>query len=121
MPNEVKVQVSSRKIIFDTDNVTFSKKITSAMPADGITMYIPITIIDERNNEVAPLNKNIISYGINTTIEGHLKPEYHSLSPGKYVIEYILSGNVSKGSYIGFDLIDNNSNVYTFGLSEPIQ
>lgn len=121
MPDEVKINVSARKILFDTEKITFSKKIISGAASDGLIMYVPITLIGENNDVLVEMNKTIISYGINTTLIGKLATEQFTLKPGNHILQYKLEGTVTKDTYIGFDLVDLNGNVVPFGLNEPIQ
>lgn len=121
MPNEVKINVSARKILFDTEKITFSKKIISGAASDGLIMYVPITLIGENNDDLVEMNKTIISYGINTTLIGKLSTDQFWLKPGNHILQYKLEGTATKDTYIGFDLIDLNGNVVPFGLNEPIQ
>ena len=121
MPDEVKINVSARKILFDTEKITFSKKIISGAASDGLIMNVPITLIGENNDVLVEMNKTIISYGINTTLIGKLAAEQFRLKPGNHILQYKLEGTATKDTYIGFDLIDLNGNVIPFGLNEPIQ
>ena len=121
MPNEVKVSVNSKKIIFHTENISFSKKISADTPADDIIMSVPVTIIDQNNSIEIPMNKTVQSFGIKTSILGHLKSNQMKLNPGNHVLEYSLTGKATKGTYIGFDLVDLNGNVIPFGIKEPLQ
>jgi hypothetical protein len=120
MPNEVKVIVNSKKIIFHTEKISFSKKISADTPADGIIMFVPVTIIDQKNSIEIPMNRIAQSIGINTSVAGFLKLNQMKLNPGNHVLEYNLTGKATKGTYIGFDFIDLNGNITPFGILEPI-
>jgi hypothetical protein len=85
-------------------------------------MNIPVTVHTYSGKQepvVIPIETS--SYGILTTLVGKLVEPILVLSPGRYVFKYSLSGAATSGTYIGFDIIDNNGNVIPCGVTTMIK
>ncbi len=122
LPAELIVVVSSIRIEFYCNQMSFSRPIVGGVSMDGVTMNIPINVYTYSGNQEAVKIPDIISsYGILTTLIGLLESPFNTIAPGRHVLSYTLTGEATSGTYIGFDIIDNNGNVVPCGITAKIK
>lgn len=122
MPELVVLNVSSVRIDILCDQITFSNPLTGGGEVTNTIMNIPVmvhTYSGEQETVEIPLE--CVSYGIMTSLVGRLIEPILAFTPGKHVLQYSLSGTATSGTYIGFDIIDNNGNVIPCGITTQIR
>jgi len=122
LPEMLLVRVSPVRIEILCEEISFSNPIAGGVEITNTTMNIPVTVHTYSGKQepvVIPIETS--SYGILTTLVGKLVEPILVLSPGRYVFKYSLSGAATSGTYIGFDIIDNNGNVIPCGVTTMIK
>lgn len=115
------VEVSPVKMIFDFSKIVFSDEITSGRSLEGISVTVPVAI---KLSKEAPksmqlpemtgagIGVNIVAKPVNTVI---------SLSEGTTKIVYRLSGIASSPEYIMLDFKDVNNQTQTYYLPQRLK
>lgn len=104
--------VSEQKIIFHTDQIQFSKPVQVGMPADGISVTIPISV-NTFNKKSFLYNKPLYVAGVNVTLSGNLSNPVE-LKDGNYTLTYNLTGNIPNWAYVMFDFQEPSGNVQSY-------
>jgi len=122
MPESFAVNVSAVRIEFLGEQMTFSAPLVGGKSMDGVVMNTPI-IVHTYSNERELVAMPVIarSYGIETSLEGRMIAPIEKLAPGQQVLSYVLTGEATPETYIGFDFIDNNGNVFPCGITTIIK
>lgn len=122
MPELVVLNVSSVRIDILCDQITFSNPLTGGDEVTNTIMNIPVVVHTySGEQEFVEIPLECVSYGIMTSLVGRLIEPILAFTPGKHVLQYSLSGTATSGTYIGFDIIDNNGNVIPCGITTQIR
>ncbi|MFA7273587.1 MAG: hypothetical protein WC044_06940 [Crocinitomicaceae bacterium] len=91
---------------FKLEEVAFSTEIIGGMDMQGQTVSIPVQFYSYTNESKKFTDLQVVSAGINTTIQGKSAKEIVVLNPGLNSIIFDLDGQATKNTFIMFDFID---------------
>ena len=120
LPKEILVEVSRIKMVFETNNISFSSSIIKNKNTEGITLNIPVTIETFDHLPASLLMKPIQTAGIGTNIIATLNAKFKELPEGNHTLQYDLSGIVTENSYLMFDFVDANGTIQSVSLTTPV-
>lgn len=121
MPDAVIVEVSPVKMKYDFSNISFSAPIQSGVPADNVSMNVPVQVEVFNNGSYSFQVLPVKTAGVATTLTA--QPTETSpvvLQNGTMMLSYSLSGAVTKSSYVMFDFVDFNGNVQSYSLASKV-
>lgn len=113
LPETLQIIVSDKRITYFTNQVTFSNQIKGGESSEGIVLSIPVEV-SSFNGESVEIQNIVKSTGLNSDIKGILDFDQSLLMPGNYVLKFKLSGFASINTYISFDFVDVNNNVFSY-------
>lgn len=114
------VEVSPVKMVFDFSKITFSEKIQRGKSCDGIEVSVPVDVSFKGN---APTNfkvSDVFVAGIGSEIIAKPVQKELKLKEGTQILKYKLSGVANQESYLMFDFIDVNNQVQCYNLPQKI-
>lgn len=120
LPNEIEVQVSPIKMIFDDNKIKLSKPIQKNIDTQGIILSIPVSIKCYKQEKAKIDFSTVKVAGIGSTIYANLINSDSELSKGNYIFQYELSGKVIQNSFLMFDFINCNGQIQSVSLKNPI-
>jgi hypothetical protein len=121
IPETIKLVVSPFCLVFDFENLSFSTDIVGGKELSGATLVVPVKYSSYSGNTIELPSLKMISAGVNTTIQGILKDEKTTLSPGLNQLTYSLNGSASKNSYIMFDFYDLTGAIQSYSFPTLIK
>lgn len=121
LPNQIQVNVSRIKMIFDGNRIEFSKPIKKGNECTGIILSIPISIETYDNKSVSLKYTTVKTAGIGTSVIANLSKDYGELSIGEHIVSYFLEGMVTENTYLMFDFVDANNKVQSVALKSIIE
>ena len=119
LPSEILVTVTGKKMVFDFTQVTFSAPISNGN-LNGIVLSVPVIVDSYDGSPILFQQGTVYTAGVGTNLTAIPVQNVMSLNPGTVVLNYTLSGSVSRPTYIMFDFIDVNGKVQSFGLQQQI-
>ena len=114
------VKVSSSKIIFDENSISFSEQIHKNKATDGIILTVGVDIISYDQKKVRMNLSAVNVSGIGSAIIAKLDKKFALLPDGRHKISYNLSGIVTENSFLMFDFISPNGSFQSVSLLQPI-
>ena len=121
IPETIKLVVSPHRIVFDFENLSFSTDIVGGKDMTGATLVVPVEYSSYSGNTIELPSLKMMSAGVNTTIQGVLKNEKTTLSPGLNQLTYSLKGSASKNTYIMFDFYDSTGAIQSYSFPTLIK
>ncbi|MGL2966195.1 hypothetical protein [Flavobacterium sp. XGLA_31] len=119
-PEEITVNVSPVKMIFDSKNIAFSEPIRKNVSTEHIIMTIPVIISTYNHKPVKWRNTSIDVAGLGSTIVARPLDETSEWVEGTHIVKYALSGLVNLNSYLMFDFKDINNQIQSISLTTPV-
>jgi hypothetical protein len=120
LPNEIIIEVSRIKMVFNTNSISFSSPIIKNKNTNGITLNIPVTIETFDHLPVLLKMNPINSAGIGTNIIATLDDKFKELPDGNHTLQYALNGIVTENAYLMFDFEDANGKIQSVSLTTPV-
>lgn len=120
LPNIITLKVHNNSIKYFIDDCALSKDIIDGLDASGTILTIPVEV-KSFNGEDVEIPTNVYARGIDANIIGNLDENQRVLSSGSYTLNFFLTGNAAKDTYISFDFEDVNNNIYSFSYTEKIK
>jgi hypothetical protein len=121
IPETIKLVVSPHRIVFDFENLSISTDIVGGKDMIGATLVVPVIYSSYSGNTIELPSLKMMSAGVNTTIQGVLKDEKTTLSPGLNQLTYSLKGSASKNTYIMFDFYDLKGSIQSYSFPTLIK
>lgn len=121
IPERIKLVVSPFRLVFDFENLSFSTDIVGGKELSGATLSVPVEYSSYSGNTMELPSLKMMSAGVNTTIQGVLKDEKTTLSPGLNQLTYSLKGSASKNTYIMFDFYDSTGAIQSYSFPTLIK
>jgi hypothetical protein len=121
IPEINKLVVSPYRIVFDFENLSISTDIVGGKELSGATLSVPVEYSSYSGNTMELPSLKMMSAGVNTTIQGVLKDEKTTLSPGLNQLTYSLKGSASKNTYIMFDFYDLTGAIQSYSFPTLIK
>jgi hypothetical protein len=120
-PDRIRVNVGAARMEFDLDGLKFTHPIIGGKPTEDIMLRVPVEVRVHEGAAVEYKVPEVRSAGIGTTIVARPVLPVMVLSSGRTVMEYKLSGQAERGSYIMFDLVDINGRVIGYPYKDMIR
>ena len=119
-PIEYEVIVSSVRMKFIFDELTFSKPLTGGKPLIDIAIQVPVIVETYNNKPFIYKDGNVNTAGVGTSIKGEIVDKKCKLKIGKNLLTYKLSGIAISGTYIMFDFNAADGSIQSYSLTTPI-
>ncbi len=118
LPDMLEVTVTPIFAKFGFNNISFSSPIQSNVPTNGIEISVNIDVALQGISSYEYKMTTVRTSGTDTEIIATPVQEQVTLINGANQLTYVLSGSVSRPSYIVFDFVDPNGKIqdYTYTL-----
>lgn len=118
-PEKIFVKVSPLKMEFDFSSVKLSRNIIGGQDTKGTSLVVNVNY-SSYDKSIAVYDKTFTTAGIQTSIIGKLKTGEMNLQEGINTLEFELSGQASKNTYIMIDFVDINGVLQSYSLTNKI-
>lgn len=114
------VEVSAVKMVFDFSKVTFSEKIQKGRNSDNIIVSVPVNVSFATGNSAKFNSPDVMVAGIGSEIIAKPFQTEITLKEGTQILKYKLSGVAKEEAYLMFDFVDVNNQVQCYNLPQII-
>lgn len=121
IPAELDITIQDYKIEYLFEEMTLKHPLISNKDHSDNILSIPVMVHTYDGKPHTFRNLTLRTAGVQAQVTGALLDEEVTLSPGRHVLKYYLSGTVMKDSYIMFDFWVDHNDIQAFGYLERIQ
>lgn len=121
LPEKMILSVDSIQIHFIGSSIRTSQDLFANRSTEGIDLFIDVDVLNFLGDKVQ-LNSSIVTTaGIGSSITASLDSSFYHISEGRHTLTYHLKGVCSEASYIQFDFLAPNGNIYPIALKNPVK
>lgn len=114
------VEVSAVKMVFDFPKIAFSEKIQKGRNSDNIIVSVPVNVSFAAGNSAKFNSPDVMVAGIGSEIIAKPLQKEIVLKEGTQILKYKLSGVAKEEAYLMFDFVDVNNQVQCYNLPQII-
>lgn len=118
-PENMVIEVSASKMIFDFSKINFSNNFQVGNN-DDIIISVPVSIATKENKITKSTIANLTIAGLGCNLVALPLQKEIKLENGTQIIKFSVSGTIANETYLMFDFEDNNKNIQTYNLLQKI-
>ncbi|GAB2613719.1 hypothetical protein GCM10026987_08890 [Belliella aquatica] len=119
-PEEINLKVLPNYFLYDFESIEFSRPIVAGN-WDGEVISV-FADFESRSGQNLPLeNLEIIAFGVGATLKGKLISFGNHTQSGRVKLQFLLQGELMKGTYIQLNFVDVNGIIQPYSLLEKIK
>lgn len=114
------IKVTAVKMTFDFSKIKFSEKIQKGRYYNDLLVSVPVTILTQGNVSTKQNAPGLNISGIGSELIAKPTNTEIIIKNGVQILQYQLSGMVTKDTYLMFDFFDLNNEVQTYNLLDQV-